>query len=55
MGGGQGAPGGEAPEKPDGDNGEEPEKSDEDNAGDNTDAKSEDVENTDEFRKNGGI
>ena len=51
MGGGQGAPGGEAPEKPDGDNGEEPEKSDEDNAGDNTDAKSEDVENTDDSEK----
>ena len=51
MGDGQGAPGGEAPEKPDGDNGEEPEKSDEDNAGDNTDAKSEDVENTDDSEK----
>ena len=51
MGGGQGTPGGEAPEKPDGDNGEASEKPDEDNAGDNTDAKSEDVENTDDSEK----
>ena len=44
MGGGQGAPGGEAPEKPDGDNGEAPEKPDGDNASDseNTEEQSED-------------
>jgi len=40
MGGGQGASGGEAPEKPDGDN-----------ADDNADAKSEDTENTDDSEK----
>ena len=51
MGGGQGAPGGEAPEKPDGDNGEAPEKPDGDNADDNADAKSEDTENTDDSEK----
>lgn len=51
MGGGQGAPGGEAPEKPDGDNGEAPEKPDGDNANDNADAKSEDTENTDDSEK----
>ena len=51
MGGGQGAPGGEAPEKPDGDNGETPEKPDGDNADDNADAKSEDTENTDDSEK----
>ena len=48
---GQGAPGGEAPEKPDGDNGETPEKPDGDNADDNADAKSEDAENTDDSEK----
>ena len=48
---GQGAPGGEAPEKPDGDNGETPEKPDGDNADDNADAKSEDTENTDDSEK----
>lgn len=44
MGGGQGAPGGEAPEKPDGNNGEAPEKPDGDNASDseNTEEQSED-------------
>ena len=44
MGGGQGAPGGEASEKPDGDNGEAPEKPDGDNASDseNTEEQSED-------------
>ena len=51
MGGGQGALGGEAPEKPDGDNGEAPEKPDGDNADDNADAKSEDTENTDDSEK----
>ena len=48
MGGGQGAPDGEAPEKPDG---EAPEKPDGDNANDNADAKSEDTENTDDSEK----
>ena len=47
MGGGQGAPDGNAPEKPDGDNGGAPEKPDENNAADGTDVKSED-ESTDE-------
>ena len=51
MGGGQGAPGGEAPEKPDGDNGEAPEKPDGDNASDSADSKSEDAENTDDSEK----
>ena len=48
MGGGQGAPDGEAPEKPDG---EAPEKPDGDNVNDNADAKSEDTENTDDSEK----
>ena len=54
MGGGQGAPGSEAPEKPDGENGEAPEKPDGDNASDSADAKSEDAENTDDSEKTDG-
>lgn len=48
---GQGAPGGEAPEKPDGDNGETPEKPDGDNADDNADAKSEDTDDSEKTEK----